>query len=465
MDILSPIHRVEFDRALIERYDGKGPRYTSYPTADRFLPILPENGKSLIRKTQPGKSVKLASLYFHIPFCNTICFYCGCNKIVTKDIGRAADYVAYLQKEIGLQTSVLSYRPKVGHIHWGGGTPTFLSAAQISELMVSINESFDLLKDGEYSIEIDPRKLDAARIDHLADSGFNRMSVGVQDFDPKVQRAVNRVQSEAQTRLVIDAGRSAGFRSVSIDLIYGLPHQSVNSVMQTLDRVLDIRPDRIALYNYAHLPERFKPQRRIDADALPSASEKLDILQASIQKLIAAGYIYIGMDHFALPGDDLAVAQQRGTLQRNFQGYSTFAESDLLAFGVSAIGKLGGSYIQNVKNLDDYYALLDQDELPLERGYVLSRDDLIRRAAIQILMCQFNLFFRDFEANWLLRFADYFATELTQLRQMAADGLLELDEESIQVTPKGRILIRSIAMVFDRYLQEGLAQGRYSRLV
>ena len=465
MDILCPIPQVEFDRSLIERYDGKGPRYTSYPTADRFLPVLPDNGKALINKAQPGKMARPASLYFHIPFCDTICFYCGCNKIITKDSNKAARYVAYLQKEMGLQVSVLSYKPHVGQIHWGGGTPTFLSDAQISQLMLSVNENFILATDGEYSIELDPRKLDAGRVAHLAAVGLNRMSVGVQDFDPRVQAAVNRIQSEAQTRLVINAGRAAGFRSVSIDLIYGLPYQSVPSVMQTLDKVIDIYPDRIALYNYAHLPARFKPQRRIDTLVLPGAAEKLDILQASIDKLISAGYVYIGMDHFALPDDDLAIAQQQGTLQRNFQGYSTFAESDLLAFGVSAIGKMGAGYMQNVKDIDDYYALLDQDLLPLERGYLLSRDDLIRRAAIQSLMCQFNLFFKAFELSWLVDFADYFAPELAQLEVMVADGLLEIDHHGIKITPKGRMLVRSIAMVFDRYLQQGLAQGRYSRLV
>ncbi|WP_184098482.1 oxygen-independent coproporphyrinogen III oxidase [Silvimonas terrae] len=459
------IQQVEFDRPLIERYDGQGPRYTSYPTADRFGSLDVGIYADTLRQSRVGEADRPASLYFHLPFCNTICYYCACNKIITKNESRAVEYVEYLKKEIRLLANILPYTMKVGQIHFGGGTPTFLPDAQLADLIAEINKNFHILQNGEYSIEIDPRKLQPAKIGLLANAGFNRMSVGVQDFDERVQRAVNRIQSEAQTRIVIDAARSMGFRSVSIDLIYGLPLQTVASVMRTMDRVIAIRPDRLALYNYAHLPERFKTQRQIDATTLPSASEKLDILQSSIEKLTAAGYVYIGMDHFALPDDDLAVAQRRGTLQRNFQGYSTWAESDLVAFGVSGIGKVGAGYFQNAKDIDQYYALLDQDRLPVERGYQLTCDDLLRRSVIQGLMCRFNLDFGQVETAWLIDFNTYFAPELAVLDAMARDGLLVINPDGLEVTPKGRMVIRSVAMVFDRHLREKTTAARYSRLV
>ncbi|GGP19305.1 oxygen-independent coproporphyrinogen III oxidase [Silvimonas iriomotensis] len=459
------IQQVEFDRPLVERYDGQGPRYTSYPTADRFGPLSVDAYAASLQQSRVGEADRPASLYFHLPFCNTVCYYCACNKIITKNESRAVEYVEYLKKEIRLLANILPYTMKVGQIHFGGGTPTFLPEAQLADLISEINKNFHILPNGEYSIEIDPRKLQPAKISLLAQAGFNRMSVGVQDFDERVQRAVNRVQSEAQTRMVIDAARSMGFRSVSIDLIYGLPFQSVQSVLRTIDRVLAIRPDRLALYNYAHLPERFKTQRQMDASALPGASEKLDILQSAIERLTEAGYVYIGMDHFALPDDDLAVAQRRGTLQRNFQGYSTWAESDLLAFGVSGIGKVGAGYFQNAKEIEQYYAMLDEDILPIVRGYELNRDDLLRRSVIQGLMCRFNLDFGQVETAWLVDFKTYFAPELAVLDAMMRDDLLIISPEGIEVTPKGRMLIRSIAMVFDRHLREKTTAARYSRLV
>ncbi|KPC55442.1 oxygen-independent coproporphyrinogen III oxidase [Amantichitinum ursilacus] len=465
--------RVEFDRALIEKYDGHGPRYTSYPTADRFGPISAAEGADLLARAAlelASRAGRPASLYIHVPFCDTVCFYCGCNKVATKDRSRAAIYIEYLRKEIELQAAILPQKPRVSQIHFGGGTPTFLSDAQITEVMNILRTHFDLQDDGEFSIELDPRELTAARVQHLAHEGFNRMSVGVQDLDPIVQKAVNRVQSEDITRMVIDAGRQAGFSSVSIDLIYGLPHQTVASVTRTLQRVLTLRPDRIALYNYAHLPERFMPQRRIDGAALPPAAAKLDILDAAIHLLTNAGYVYIGMDHFALPEDDLARAQQNGTLQRNFQGYSTYADCDLFAFGVSAIGKPAQGFVQNEKSLEAYYAKLDAGVLPIVRGYTLTYDDQVRRDAIQQLMCQFSLDVNAFEQKWQIDFADYFAAELMALLPLAEDGLLNisalpLPKGSLQVSAKGRMLIRSIAMVFDRHLQLGRSQARYSRLV
>ncbi|MBM5570418.1 MULTISPECIES: oxygen-independent coproporphyrinogen III oxidase [Deefgea] len=457
---------IDFDRELIVRYDGKGPRYTSYPTADRFVTGLSQAShvESLMRRT-PGALAMPLSLYFHLPFCNTVCYYCGCNKIITKDQTKADQYLDYLTQEVQMYGVLMPNRPAVSQLHLGGGTPTFLSHDQLQRLMDVVNAHFTLQKNGEYSIEIDPRKVGEDTIKHLAGLGFNRMSVGIQDFNPEVQIAVNRVQSEAETRTVIEAARMYGFRSVSVDLIYGLPKQSAASIAETIERVLLLKPDRIALYNYAHLPERFMPQRRINADELPSAEVKLDILQNSIEQLTQAGYVLIGMDHFALPNDDLAVAQRRGRLQRNFQGYSTHADCDLLAFGVSSIGKVGASYFQNVKTLDEYYAKLDQQLFPVERGLTMNRDDVIRRAAIQALMCQFQLFYQPFEAGYMIDFAEYFAEELRLLQPLVVDGLVELESDGIFVTPKGRMLIRSIAMVFDAYLRTKATKARYSQLI
>ncbi|WP_373976742.1 oxygen-independent coproporphyrinogen III oxidase [Chitinibacter sp. SCUT-21] len=457
---------IEFDRELIVRYDGKGPRYTSYPTADRFTQdVTSEQYRHLLQQRLPGALVNPLSLYFHIPFCNTVCYYCGCNKIITKDTSKADDYIRYLSKEIEMHAANLPLRPKVSQLHFGGGTPTFLSEAQLTRLMDVVRTHFDLLPTGEYSIEIDPRKVGEPMIRTLAQLGFNRMSVGIQDFNPAVQEAVNRIQSEEETRSVIEAARMHGFKSVSVDLIYGLPKQTAATIAETINRVLTLRPDRIALYNYAHLPERFMPQRRINEADLPSADVKLDILQNSIQQLIDAGYVLIGMDHFALPNDDLAVAQRRGRLQRNFQGYSTHADCDLLAFGVSSIGKVGANYHQNVKTLEEYYAKLDTDEFPVVRGLQMNRDDAIRRAVIQALMCQFELYYQAIEVSYMIDFADYFATEIELLQPLVVDGLLTVEADGLFVTPKGRLLIRSIAMVFDQYLRTKTTQARYSRLI
>ena len=457
---------VDFDRELISRYDGKGPRYTSYPTADRFVTGLNQKSHAdNLQQRTPGALLNPFSLYFHLPFCNTVCYYCGCNKIITKDKSKADEYLNYLTQEVQMYADLLPDRPQVSQLHLGGGTPTFLSHAQLQRLMDVVNTHFSLQEKGEYSIEIDPRKVGEDTIIHLAKLGFNRMSVGIQDFNPEVQIAVNRIQTEEETRTVIDAARKHGFRSVSVDLIYGLPKQTAASVAETIGRVLLLKPDRIALYNYAHLPERFMPQRRIHAEDLPSSEVKLDILQNSIEQLSQAGYVLIGMDHFALPDDDLAVAQRRGLLQRNFQGYSTHADCDLLAFGVSSIGKVGANYYQNVKSLDDYYARLDEQIFPIERGLTMNRDDVVRRAVIQALMCQFELFYAPFESNYLIDFADYFAEELTLLQPLVADGLLELNADSITVTAKGRMLIRSVAMIFDGYLRTKATQARYSQLI
>lgn len=457
---------VVFDPQLIRRFDVNGPRYTSYPTADRFVEAFDAEAlKSWLAKRAIGGTSKPLSLYFHIPFCNTICYYCACNKIITKDHGRSAKYLAYLDKEIELQAAALGGSRQVTQLHLGGGTPTFLSHDEMRQLMDSVRSRFNLVANGEYSIEVDPRKVDFDTVNLLADLGFNRMSVGVQDFNHDVQLAVNRVQSIEETKLVMDAARATGFKSISMDLIYGLPKQNVISFNRTLEQVLELSPDRISLYSYAHLPGLFKPQRRINSIELPSGDTKLQILQLAIRRLTEAGYVYIGMDHFAKPDDELTVAQRQGRLHRNFQGYSTQAECDLLAFGVSAIGKIGPVYSQNVKTLDEYYDALDRDELPVLRGIELTADDLLRRSIIQALMCHFELSIESVEIAHLIKFSDYFAEELADLREMAKAGLVKVEDEWITVLPPGRLLVRGIAMLFDRYLRADRERARYSKVI
>jgi len=455
-----------FDPQLIRRFDINGPRYTSYPTADRFVEAFNADAlKHWLANRSVGGVSKPLSLYFHIPFCNTICYYCACNKIITKDHGRSAKYLKYLAKEIAMQAACLEGSRQATQLHLGGGTPTFLSHDEMRELMDSVREHFTLVPNGEYSIEVDPRKVDFETVELLAQLGFNRMSVGVQDFAEDVQQAVNRIQSYDETRLVIDAARANGFKSVSLDLIYGLPRQNVISFNRTLEQVLEISPDRISLYSYAHLPGLFKPQRRISVNDMPSADTKLQLLQLGIRRLTEAGYVYIGMDHFAKPDDELTIAQRQGRLHRNFQGYSTHAECDMLSFGVSAIAKIGPIYSQNVKTLDEYYDALERDELPVLRGIELTPDDLLRRAVIQALMCHFELSMQSFEIAHLIDFREYFAAELADLKEMEAAGLVKVDGDWISVQPAGRLLVRGIAMVFDRYLRSDRERARYSRVI
>ncbi|MCB1960962.1 MAG: oxygen-independent coproporphyrinogen III oxidase [Rhodocyclaceae bacterium] len=455
-----------FDPQLIRRFDVNGPRYTSYPTADRFVEAF--NAEALenwLGRRMVGGMGRPLSLYFHIPFCNTICYYCACNKIITKDHGRSAKYLKYLAKEVAMQAAYLEGGRQVVQLHLGGGTPTFLSHDEMRQLMATVREHFTLLPNGEYSIEVDPRKVDEATVALLAELGFNRMSIGVQDFNIDVQRAVNRLQSYDETKLVLDAARASGFKSVSMDLIYGLPKQNVISFNRTLEQVLNLSPDRISLYSYAHLPGLFKPQRRIDAAEMPSADTKLQILQLAIRRLTEAGYVYIGMDHFAKPDDELSVAQRQGRLHRNFQGYSTYAECDLLAFGVSAIGKVGPTYAQNVKTLDEYYDVLDQNRLPVLRGIELTADDILRRSIIQALMCHFELSLEAIEIAHMIDFSQYFADEMVDLRKMAEAGLVRLDDKWITVLPPGRLLVRGIAMLFDRHLRADRERARYSKVI
>ena len=464
--IVNHYQELIFDPDVIRRFDVSGPRYTSYPTADRFVEAFGAAAyRSWLGKRTIGGIGRALSLYFHIPFCNTICYYCACNKIITKDHGRSAKYLRYLARELELQAAALDGPAEVVQLHWGGGTPTFLSHDEMRQMMEMTQRHFRLLPDGEYSIEVDPRKVDRDTVELLAELGFNRMSIGVQDFDPAVQRAVNRIQSLEETRVVLDAAREFGFRGVSVDLIYGLPKQNVISFNHTLDEVIKLSPDRLSIYNYAHLPKLAKPQRRINEDDLPAAETKLQILQLAIRRLTDAGYVFIGMDHFAKPDDELAVAQRQGRLHRNFQGYSTHAEADLLAFGVSAISKVGPSYCQNYRTLDEYYDALDSGELPVMRGIELNADDLLRRSIIQALMCHFELSIESIEIAHLIDFKSRFAAELQDLQAMQAAGLLSIDDQWISVEPRGRMLVRVIAMVFDRYLRADRERVRYSKVI
>ena len=454
------------DAGILRRFDRPGPRYTSYPTADRFVEAFDAAAyRRALEARGTGGRVRDLSLYVHLPFCNTICYYCACNKVITKDRGRAAKYVRYLGRELDLVGELLGPDEQVAQLHWGGGTPTFLPDEDLRALMGMIRRRFPLADDGEYSIEVDPRSASPATIALLAELGFNRLSVGVQDFDADVQRAVNRRQSFEETAAAIEAARTHGFESVNVDLIYGLPRQDPVRMAETLGKVLRLAPDRIALYNYAHLPGTFKPQRRIAESELPSATARIDLATLAMRTLTEAGYRYIGMDHFALPEDELARAQRLGHLHRNFQGYSTRAESDLVGLGISAIGAVGAAYCQNVKTLDAYYDRLDRGELPVMRGIELSADDLVRRAVIQALMCHFELAIEPIENAYRVEFERYFAAELADLRELESLGLVEIGGERIAVTPRGRLVVRGIAMVFDRYLRQAETRGRYSRLV
>jgi oxygen-independent coproporphyrinogen-3 oxidase len=407
------------------------------------------------------------SLYFHLPFCPNICYYCGCNKIITKDHGRSAKYIKYLAKEMAMVCTAMSAQSKipVTQLHWGGGTPTFLSQQEMIELMRHTREHFDLLPGGEYSIEIDPRRVMEADIALLAKLGFNRISLGVQDFNLEVQQAVHRVQTIEETQAVIDWSRKYGFKSRSVDLIYGLPKQTPETFRETVDAILKMCPDRLSVYNYAHLPHVFKPQRRIAEVDLPGAADKLKILSNTIDRLGEAGYVFIGMDHFAKPDDELAIAQREGKLHRNFQGYSTQAECDLLAFGISSIGKVDDSYSQNVRTLDEYYASIDEDHLPTLRGMRLDQDDLLRRELIGELMCQFSLDTEQFAKSHQIDFPIYFKTEIEELKDLERAGLLEWQGTTILVPIKGRLLARRIAMTFDLHLRKSKAKGTYSKVL
>lgn len=450
--------------ALLNRFDVPGPRYTSYPTADRFVEAFDTAALSgwLGRR---GEAAGPLSIYVHVPFCSTVCYYCACNKFITRDQGKAAEYLAALQREADMIAALLSGPRQVEQLHFGGGTPTFLTNDELRELMAMLTARFPLLPKGEFSIEVDPRSTPPDKVRTLAELGFNRISVGVQDFDPAVQKAVNRLQSFEMTKATIDAARAAEFKSVNMDLIYGLPKQTQETFAKTLDKVLVLSPERIALYNYAHLPDRFKPQRRIVAEQLPSPQEKMNIMLDAIQRLTDVGYRYIGMDHFAKGDDDLARAQHQGRLQRNFQGYSTRPDCDLIGLGVSAISKVGPTYSQNVRELDEYYDRIKSGMLPTARGVLLDRDDLVRRAVIMALMCHFEVSKEAIEHAHLIKFDEYFRRELADLKPFEDEGLVENTTEWVSILPRGKLLVRAIAMGFDRYLRNDERVRRYSKIV
>lgn len=454
----------------LRQFDVPGPRYTSYPTADRFVEAFtPEDYRQALwsRATGVGTvgGASPLSVYVHIPFCESVCYYCACNKVITKHHERAAEYVAALEREMALHAQVLGAGQVVSQLHLGGGSPTFLSDGELSRLMDSLRQVFRFAQGAEVSIEVDPRTVTSARLKHLRDLGFNRLSFGVQDFDPAVQRAVHRVQSEQLVEELMRQAQALGFASTNVDLIYGLPKQTPLSLQRTVDKVSRLRPDRIALYGYAHLPQRFKPQRRIDPAALPPASEKVHMLSLAIAGFEKAGYHYIGMDHFALPSDSLAVAKRQGRLHRNFQGYSTQPDCDLIGLGVSSIGRVGGTYSQNAKTLPEYYDAIDQGRFPVVRGLALSRDDLVRRAVIMAMMCQGRVEYESIALAHLIDVEDYFARELSQMQDLQDQGLVRLEPGALELTPMGWYFVRAVAMVFDRHLQVDKTRERFSKII
>lgn len=455
-----------WDRSLIDRYDLSGPRYTSYPTAPQFHEQFGDDElrAAIDRSNEAGRPL---SLYFHIPFCSTVCYYCACNKIITANRKRAMPYLKRLSEEVAMQARLFDTSRPVHQLHWGGGTPTYISDDEKRFLMEVTRKHFNLLNDdsGEYSIEIHPGDMAVSSIACLRELGFNRLSMGIQDFDPVVQQAVNRFNSVEEVRALVDAARVEGFHSVSMDLIYGLPHQSWQTFSNTLESIIDLSPDRLSVFNYAHMPHLFKVQKQLDESALPSSEEKLLMMERMTEKLLGEGYIYIGMDHFAKPDDELAVAQREGVLQRNFQGYSTHGGCDLLAFGVSSISAIDNIFAQNHKRIDDYQSTIDSGNLPLARGFELSNDDMLRQEVIKQLICHFELNTGDIEKQFGISFESYFVEELEQLKPMAADGLVEVGEGRIRVSLAGRLLIRRICMTFDAYLKKPSTEIRYSKII
>lgn len=456
---------VEISEALIRRFDNSGPRYTSYPTADRFNADFDEATyqRFLAERAATAHNPPL-SLYAHLPFCESLCYFCACNKIITRDHGRSIEYLRYLIREMDLVVPHLGDDRRVTQLHFGGGSPTFFSMPELAALMRALRDRFDFQPDAELGVEIDPRTVKQDTLGVLADLGFNRTSFGVQDFDPAVQQAVNRIQPLPMVERALTASREAGFESINIDLIYGLPRQTLASFARTLDEVIRLAPDRIAVYNYAHLPSRFKAQRLIVASELPSAEERLQIFMQSMQRLLDAGYIYIGLDHFAKPGDELSRALRDKSLHRNFQGYTTQAECDLIGFGVSAIGKVGNSYSQSTRSVQTYYRHLDAGRLPVERGLALTPDDLLRREVIMTIMCSMPLRFDEIGEAHGIDFKRYFARELAELASFEQAGLIETDDAEMNITAKGRLFVRAISMVFDAYFGRPTASS-YSKLI
>jgi len=456
---------IQFDQDLIKRYNQSGPRYTSYPTAIQFDEAFGVEDYKLAA-ARSNESDRGLSLYYHIPFCDTVCFFCACNKVWTRERSKTTPYLERLFKEIEMQSELFDSSRKVEQLHLGGGTPTFINNDEMRQLMEKTRKHFNLYDDdtGEYSIEIDPREANRESVKLLRELGFNRMSLGVQDFDPAVQKAVNRIQTQAETFEVLEGAREAGFMSVNVDLIYGLPLQTESGFIKTLDSVLEAEPDRFSIFNYAHMPSMFPTQKKLKEADMPSADEKLAILHATTERLLEAGYVYIGMDHFAKPDDELAIAQRDETLYRNFQGYSTHADCDLVGMGATSISLINNTYAQNRKGLDEYYTAIDAGELAVFRGVELSEDDELRRDVITRLISHFHLNFANIDAAWQIRFKEYFAKELTNLVPMIDDGLISMTDNDLYVSAKGRLLIRNICMVFDAYIKEGM-ENRFSKVI
>ena len=457
-----------FPSELITRYGLAGPRYTSYPTALQFHEGFDaEAYRRHVQSSNDDLIPQPLSLYVHLPFCKELCYYCACNKKVTRNTERAKVYLQYLDKEIEMQGSLFDQDRKVIQLHFGGGTPTYYDDTQLRHIIEKLSQNFQLSRAAsrEFSIEIDPRTVDRERIIYLADIGFNRVSMGIQDFDPAVQKAVNRIQDEDKTLRLIEAARESGFNSVSVDLIYGLPLQTETSFERTIDSVLSVRPNRLSVYNYAHLPHLFRAQRMISSTDVPAPEVRLALLGSTINKLVEAGYVYIGMDHFAKPNDDLAIALKNGTLQRNFQGYSTCRQTDLVGMGVSAIGKVGNSFVQNRKDIRDWQATIESGQLPVWRGLSLSGEDRIRREVISAIMCQGHVDISQVERKFGIDFDDHFALELASLKTLETDGIVEMNEQSIDVTANGLLLLRIIAMKFDEYLKKDVQGKAYSKVI
>ncbi|WP_423679778.1 oxygen-independent coproporphyrinogen III oxidase [Undibacterium sp. WLHG33] len=461
----TPIDDIELSEELIRKFDKSGPRYTSYPTADRFNTGFTEQTYITYLEQRAGRTKNPPlSLYLHLPFCESLCYFCACNKIITKDHSRTTEYLRYLEKEMALVAARIGPDRLTAQLHLGGGTPTFFSSDELRQLMAMIRQHFTFTEDAELGVEIDPRTVKPETLAVLSELGFNRNSFGVQDFDPAVQQAVNRIQPFSMVEAAVKESRKAHFQSVNADLIYGLPKQNIESFGRTLDSLIALAPDRIALYNYAHLPSRFKAQRQIIEADLPSAEERLQIFLMSTRRLLDAGYIYIGLDHFSRPDDELNKARQDQSLHRNFQGYTTRAECDLIGFGVSAIGKVGDSYSQSVRTIKEYYQLLDEGKLPVEKGIALDKDDLLRRDVIMTLMCSMPLSIAKTNAAYGIDFTTYFAEEIAQLRQYEEVGFITIDADAIRVTPKGRLFVRAVAMTFDKYLKK-VTTATYSKLI
>jgi len=460
----------EIDIKKIKKYDTPGPRYTSYPTAPQFNEsFTQENFVDEIVKTNYGKNLPDLSLYYHLPYCDTLCFFCGCNMLITRNRSRIKEYIKYVQKEIDLLRTYLLPERKVSQHHWGGGTPTHLNPDEINLLASYINKSFDFKESAEggseNSCEIDPRELTKAHLEALRNNGFNRISMGVQDFNNKVQKAVNRIQPEDMTRNVIEWIRQLGFQSINLDLIYGLPFQTAKSFEETVDKIIDISPDRIAVFNYAHVPWMKKHMALIHQEDIPTPGVKLEILKTTIEKLTSAGYVFIGMDHFAKPDDELSVALKEKKLYRNFQGYSTNAGADLYAMGITSISQLNNIYAQNFKTEKEYYTALDSETLPTAKGYKLNEDDHIRREVVMRLMCDFELKFNPLEDKFDINFKEYFRRGLKNLKEMEEDELVDITDDGIKVSEMGRLLIRNIAMNFDGYIERKQDTAKYSRTV